>query len=142
MSAGAIIAGQVAIQAQVQNVHSASQNLNRLNRNMSKLEETASGLQRAMRGFKGFIAALVALNVIQRNLGKINKVIRETVDQIDNLDKGSKRLGLTVQEYRNFALAAQMAGASVEQFETAFTSMQRNIAILRLLRQVEKLKVH
>jgi len=132
MSAGAIIAGQVAIQAQVQNVHSASQNLNRLNRNMSELKETASGLQAAMRGFKGFIAALVALNVIQRNLGKINKVIRETVDQIDNLDKGSKRLGLTVQEYRNFALAAQMAGASVEQFETAFTSMQRNIANLTL----------
>jgi hypothetical protein len=132
MSAGAIIAGQVAIQAQVQNVHSASQNLNRLNRNMSKLEETASGLQKAMRGFKGFIAALVALNVVQRNLGKINKIIRETVDQIDNLDKGSKRLGLTVQEYRNFALAAQMAGASIEQFETAFTSMQRNIANLTL----------
>lgn len=132
MSAGAIIAGQVAIQAQVQNVHSASQNLNRLNRNMEQIEKTTSMASRAMKGFGKMIALLVAVNVIQRNIGKLNKAIRETVDQLDNLDKGSKRLGLSVQQYRNMTLAAQMAGASIEQFETAFTSMQRNIANLAL----------
>jgi hypothetical protein len=132
MSAGAIIAGQVAIQAQVQNVHNASQNLNRLNRNMEKIEKTSSLAGKAMKGFGKAIALLVAINVIQRNIGKLNKVLRETVDQIDNLDKGSKRLGLSVQQYRNLSLAAQMAGSSIEQFETAFNSMQRNIANLAL----------
>lgn len=132
MSAGAIIAGQVAIEAQVKNVNKASQDLNRLDRNLKKVEQTTSAMGSAIKGFKGFVSFLVAANVIQRNLSKLNKVIRETIDKIDNLDKGSQRLGLTVQQYRSLSLSAEMAGASIEQFETAFVSMQRNIANLAL----------
>ena len=132
MSASAITAGQVAIKAQVANVNQASQDLNRLDRNLAKIEKTTKGASAAMKAFGKFISVLVAVNVIQRNIGKLNKMIRESVDAIDALDKGSKRLGITAQQYRTLGLSVQMAGGTIEQFETAFMSMQRNIANLSL----------
>ena len=131
-AANNIIAGQAMILAEIKGINKAVADLGRLDKSMRKTAKNTSVMAKATKMARGALAALVAINIIQRNINKFSGALMSTVDAMDQLDKASKRLGLTVQEFQQLSIATKMAGVEFEQLQTGFASMQRNIGMLAM----------
>ena len=132
MSAAAILAGQAAIEAQIIGINKAVADLGRLDQSMRKTAKNTSSMAKATKLARGALALLVGINVIQRNISKFAQALMATVDAMDQLDKASKRLGMTVQEFQQLSIATRMAGVEFEQLQTGFAAMQRNIGMFAM----------
>ena len=127
MSAQAVLAGQAAIETQIIGINKAVADLGRLSKSMNRTAKNTSTMAKATKMARGALALLVGINVVQRNIGKFADALMQTVDAMDQLDKASKRLGMTVSEFQSLSIATKMAGVEFEQLQTGFASMQRNI---------------
>lgn len=132
MSVSAILAGQVAIEAKIDGINKAVGDLGRLDKNMSKTAKNTAKMAKAAKIARGALALLVGINVVQRNIGKFADALMQTVDAMDQLDKASQRLGMTVQQFQELSIATQMAGVEFEQLQTGIASMQRNIGMFAM----------
>jgi hypothetical protein len=131
-AAQAILAGQVAIRAEIQGINKAVADLGRLHKTMKKTADNTASMARATKMARGALALLVGINVVQRNIGKFAQALMQTVDAMDQLDKASKRLGMTVNEFQQMSIATRMAGVEFDQLQTGIASMQRNIGMLAM----------
>jgi hypothetical protein len=132
MSAQAILAGQVAIEAKITGIQKSIANLGRLQKSMKQTAKNTSAMAKATKLARGALALLVGINVVQRNISKFAQALMATVDAMDQLDKASKRLGMTVQEFQQLSIATRMAGVEFEQLQTGFAAMQRNIGMFAM----------
>lgn len=125
MSANAVLAGQVAIRAQIEGIQDSIQDLEKFRK---KIERMSTSTNKLAKGWTKFIAALVAINVVQRNIGKIAKSVEETVEHFDSLAKNAQRFGMSAADFREIDGIMSHMGLTTEEMATAFSAMQRNVS--------------
>lgn len=132
MSASAIVAGRASIEAKIDGIAKAVADLGRLNKGMKRTAQATSSMAKATKVARGALAGLVAFNIIQRNISKFVQSLNQAVNAIDQIDKASKRLGMTAQEFQQLSIATQLSGVEFEQLQTGIGAMQRQIGQLAM----------
>lgn len=132
MSASAIVAGRASIEAKIDGIAKAVADLGRLNKGMKKTAAATSSMAKATKVARGALAGLVAFNIIQRNISKFVQALNQAVNAIDQIDKASKRLGMTAQEFQQLSIATRLSGVEFEQLQTGIGAMQRQIGQLAM----------
>lgn len=90
-----------------------------------------SGLKKGEKGVEGFKDTLAGLGGIIAEAFAIHEIVefgREILEQADALAKQAIALNVSTAALQGWDFAAQLSGSSAEEFNSAFTKFNRNVA--------------
>jgi len=85
-----------------------------------KVEKSSKQMNKVLIAGAGAVAAAFSAS-------KIQQMLSQMIDNLDNVGKGAKRLGITAEEFQKLAFAANRSGASIDDIEKAFKRMSSTV---------------
>jgi len=90
-----------------------------------------TGLKKGEKGVEGFKSTLKEMSEVLISAFAIEKVVdftREILESADVLAKQSQALSVSASDLQGWQFAAKLSGSSAEEFSSAFTKFNKNVA--------------
>lgn len=132
MSANAIKAGEIAVEASVTGVTESQGDLRKLAQEIVKVGKETQTQTKSIAKYTKLVSGLVAFGVVTRNITALGNALKGVADRVDGIAKAADRMNVSVKEAAQIGTIASLGGADLKAVESGINAMNRQIGNFKM----------